>query len=94
MMAKQLAEAGMLLGVGMAVVFAFLTLLIGAIQLIAWFCKRFPENEIETNKYTKPKYSQNRQAAPSSDLLSPNIVAAISAAVHTHRRAKAKTYIE
>jgi oxaloacetate decarboxylase gamma subunit len=37
-----LTDAAVLLGVGMSVVFVFLTLLIGAIHGITAFCKLFP----------------------------------------------------
>ncbi len=36
-MTEQLIEAGVLLGVGLSVVFAFLILLIGGLHAIAWY---------------------------------------------------------
>ncbi len=80
-MTDQLIEAGVLLAVGMSVVFAFLTLLIAAIHAIAWFCRAFPSAEIESPKSHQKKVSNNT----SSTSVRPQIAAAITAAVHTHR---------
>lgn len=85
MMSDQLAQAGMLMGIGMTVVFAFLTLLIAGIHGIAWFARTFPEPEPIGQKNAKTKYSKNTS---SSTTVEPNIVAAISAAVNAHRRKK------
>ncbi|RDV25110.1 oxaloacetate decarboxylase [Alteromonas aestuariivivens] len=76
-----LFEAGTLLVVGMCVVFAFLGLLIVGINLIAWFCRKFPGQEPQTPlRASKPK-------SPSTDHgLSDHVVAAISAAVHSHHK--------
>ena len=54
-MTEQLNEAGMLLAVGMAVVFSFLTLLIAGVHGIAWFVRVFPEPE-KANSYSQPSY--------------------------------------
>ncbi|GLR70676.1 OadG family protein [Agaribacter marinus] len=78
-MAEQLTEAALLLGVGMAVVFAFLVLLIGGIQVIAAYVRAFPGESAEQNNTT------NTPASPSTTELRPDLVAAISAAVHAHR---------
>lgn len=81
-MGEQLAEAGVLLGVGMSVVFAFLTLLIGGIHGIAWFSQLFPQEQDANSNFNKPKYNNNT----SSSTVDPAIVSAIKAAVNTHRR--------
>jgi oxaloacetate decarboxylase gamma subunit len=87
MMSEQLAEAGMLMAVGMSVVFAFLTLLIGGIHGIAWFSNLFPQPEALEHKNSKPKYSKN---TPTPTTVDANVVKAITAAVNTHRRNNAK----
>ena len=77
-----LFEAGTLLLVGMCVVFTFLALLIGAINLIAYVCGKFPEPELEI----KPR--SNFKATSSSVKpgdVSPATVAAIGAAIHKYR---------
>ncbi|MFT6268464.1 MAG: oxaloacetate decarboxylase gamma subunit [Alphaproteobacteria bacterium] len=86
MMTEQLAEAGMLLGVGMTVVFAFLTLLIGGIHSIAWLSNLFPYPESTSRKNSRPTYKQNKKNDSTTTTVDPNIVAAISAAVNAHRR--------
>ena len=75
-----LLEAGTLLLVGMSVVFVFLTLLIVAINLIAYLCAKFPEE--------KPQVPARRPAARTTTAegeLSPATVAAIGAAIHKYR---------
>jgi oxaloacetate decarboxylase gamma subunit len=84
-MGEQLAEAGILLGVGMSVVFAFLTLLIGGIQSIAWFSRLFPQTQDSASKSIPPKYKHNNKN-PKPTTVDSKVVAAINAAVHTHRR--------
>lgn len=87
-MTEQLLEAGVLLGVGMSVVFAFLTLLIGGIHTIAWIARVFPEPQSDTYN-SGPSYSNknnNKNATPAT--VNPNIVAAITAAVNAHRQPK------
>ena len=96
-MTEQLAEAGVLLGVGMSVVFAFLILLIGGIHAIAWYCRKFPSDEIitpsprhratlnQTNSNLNLNLSNNATSS-----VSPQIAAAITAAVHTHRHTTLK----
>ncbi|MFW8590199.1 OadG family protein [Glaciecola sp. 2405UD65-10] len=84
-MTEQLLEAGVLLSVGMSVVFAFLTLLIGGIHSIAWFARTFPGPEADTNQQkTNYKNNNNKSATPTT--VSPKIVAAITGAVHAHRK--------
>jgi oxaloacetate decarboxylase gamma subunit len=74
-----LFEAASLMLTGMVFVFAFLGLLIIGIHLIARFCEAFPGSVAETQ--TNP--------APTSHATQPgvdgNVIAAISAAIHTHR---------
>ena len=82
-MGEQLVEAAVLLGVGMTVVFAFLILLIGGVNAIAWFVKKFPEPTKGANN-NAPTYNKNTNTASST--VDPAIEAAITAAVHTHRR--------
>ena len=78
-MADQLSEAGLLLAVGMLVVFAFLTLLIGGIKLIEAFVRAFPSPEEKTHN------NKSKTQAKAATEINPEIVAAISAAVHVHR---------
>ena len=85
-MSEQLIEAGILLGVGMSVVFAFLTLLIGGIHSIAWFARVYPAPEVAG--HTKnPRYNdKNSRNNATPATLSPTTLAAITAAVNTHRQ--------
>lgn len=78
-----LTEAATLMLVGMVFVFTFLTLLIGGIEGIARFCRRFPGEQPASQEPT-------RSAAPSqdSDEHDPRVIAAISAAIHTHRQSR------
>ncbi|MGY0590397.1 MAG: OadG family protein [Paraglaciecola chathamensis] len=77
-----LLEAGMLLLVGMSVVFLFLTLLIGAVNFIAWVCAKFPEEELT------PAVQPSRRAPPAANQsgITVPVVAAITAAVDQYRR--------
>lgn len=77
-----LLEAGSLMLIGMLFVFSFLGLLIIGVHLIAKFCDAFPGEAIQASPQSKPKAVQ-----PGVD---GNIVAAITAAVHTHRQANKK----
>jgi oxaloacetate decarboxylase gamma subunit len=86
-MTEQLAEASILLSVGMTVVFAFLTFLIAGIHAIAWFCRTFPSTEDEL---TAVKKQTKRTNNVTSTAVSPHIAAAITAAVHTHRHTTIK----
>lgn len=75
-----LLDAAGLLLVGMVVVFVFLTILIGAIHLIEWLCNKLPDTEeLQIN----PQVS-----GAQSDAISPQVVAAISSAVHQYRNKK------
>lgn len=73
-----LIEASYLMAVGMFVVFLFLSLLIGAMTLMAWLNKKFPESII------KPLVMP-QQGAQSQSEMSTGLIAAITAAVHQHR---------
>lgn len=86
-MSEQLVEAGVLLAVGMSVVFAFLTLLIAGIHAIAWFCRKFPSEAPVPNVLENRAVRNNTVAAS----VSPQIAAAIAAAVHTHRHTTLKS---
>jgi oxaloacetate decarboxylase gamma subunit len=90
-MTEQLAEAGILLGVGMSVVFSFLILLIGGIHAIAWYCRKFPSEEAQQSS-SRPRVQQNQANSSSKPTspVSPQIAAAIAAAVHTHRHTTLK----
>jgi oxaloacetate decarboxylase gamma subunit len=77
-----LLEAGSLMLIGMLFVFAFLGLLIIGVQLITKFCDAFDGDAAQSPPMTRPKATQ-----PGVD---GNVVAAITAAVHTHRKANKK----
>ncbi|WP_416305838.1 OadG family transporter subunit [Neptunicella sp. SCSIO 80796] len=76
--ATLLNEAALLMVVGMVVVFLFLVLLIGAVNLIAAICAKFPDTDIPS--------TPTRTPVASNKAVSANIVAAISAAIHQHRQ--------
>jgi len=88
-MNDQLIEAGVLLAVGMSVVFAFLILLIGGIHAIAWFCRKFPSAEVTPHAAQNRSIQNNNKKSPTS--VSPQVAAAITAAVHTHRHTTLKS---
>lgn len=77
-----LLDAGALLLIGMVVVFAFLALMIAAIQLIAWFCRKYP-GEQESTHLARPSSSQSNAKSG----ITPETVSAITAAVHQYRKA-------
>lgn len=81
--ANALAEAAILLLVGMVVVFLFLSMLIGAITFIAWLNRQFPAPSMGTEASPTTSISNAQQA---NQTVAPNIVAAISAAIQQHRR--------
>lgn len=88
-MQAQLFEAAVLLGVGMAVVFAFLTMLILGVHLITAFVKRFPGEQTATayqSRTAQAGVSQSASAQNANDsTIDPDIVAAITAAVKQYR---------
>jgi oxaloacetate decarboxylase gamma subunit len=92
-MNDQLIEAGILLTVGMSVVFTFLILLIAGIHSIAWFCRKYPSAEIiphtAQNRATQDRKIQDNNKSPTP--VNPQVAAAITAAVHTHRHTTLKS---
>ncbi|AMJ97636.1 oxaloacetate decarboxylase [Alteromonas macleodii] len=89
-----LFEAGSLMLIGMIFVFSFLGLLIVGIHLIARFCEAFPGEIAEPSAHLKgpsahlkgpsANLSRNNQAVQPG--IDGNFIAAISAAIHTHRQ--------
>ncbi len=79
-----LLEAGSLMLTGMIFVFAFLGLLIIGIHLIARFCEAFP------GEVTESKGPNMRPNAVAKSGIDGKVVAAISAAIHSHRQANRK----
>lgn len=73
-----LMEAGTLMVVGMVVVFAFLTMLIGAVHLLSKFAQAFPDK-------TPPPTRQPISNTKHSNQTSPQVIAAISAAVKQYK---------
>ncbi|NLS12817.1 oxaloacetate decarboxylase subunit gamma [Vibrio sp. SM6] len=78
-----LIDAAALMATGMCFVFLFLTILVYLVQLMS---RLLPEDAPEPVA-TPTKKIQN-QSSPTA--VSPQVVAAISAAVHQHRSAVAK----
>jgi oxaloacetate decarboxylase gamma subunit len=90
-MTAQLIEAGILLSVGMAVVFAFLIMLIGGIKVIAWYAAKFPGPIDTQSQAPATPQHMTKSAADTASLTSsvtPDIIAAITAAIHLHRQTK------
>jgi len=81
--ANALAEAANLLLIGMVVVFLFLSMLIGAITLIAWVNKLIPDESLNTIQ--NPPKRANRTLI-NNQAVSPKILAAISTAIFQHRQ--------
>ncbi|MBT3134504.1 OadG family protein [Alteromonas sp. ALT199] len=85
--ASLLVEAGSLMLIGMVFVFSFLGLLIVGIHLIARFCEAFPgespEPSANVNRHSANVNRNNQAVQPGID---GNVIAAISAAIHTHRQ--------
>lgn len=77
-----LTDSAVLLLVGMSVVFVFLTILIGAIHLIEWICNKFPDTELAQGA------SAVSATATQNNEVSPQVVAAISSAIHQYRNKK------
>ena len=92
--ASLLFEAASLMLIGMVFVFSFLGLLIVGIHLIARFCEAFPGETAEPSAHLKgpsanlkgpsANLSRNNQAVQPG--IDGNFIAAISAAIHTHRQ--------
>ncbi|CAI3941913.1 OadG family protein [Alteromonas macleodii] len=92
--ASLLFEAASLMLIGMVFVFSFLGLLIVGIHLIARFCEAFPGETAEPSAHLKgpsanfkgpsANLSRNNQAVQPG--IDGNVIAAISAAIHTHRQ--------
>ncbi|ENM5826208.1 TPA: oxaloacetate decarboxylase subunit gamma [Vibrio cholerae] len=78
-----LMDAATLMVTGMAVVFLFLTVLVYLVQLMS---RLIPQEAPEAA--VTPKKSQKVQ--PITDSVNPQVVAAISAAVHQYRAAAVK----
>jgi oxaloacetate decarboxylase gamma subunit len=86
--ANALTEAASLLLVGMVTVFLFLSMLIGAITLIAWINKLIPDESLNTieNQSRFSNRTLPNNPLSSNQGVSPKIVAAISAAISQHRQ--------
>ena len=75
-----LTESVNLLVVGMSVVFVFLTVLIGVVKLMSSLVQKFPEP-------VEPELvRQKSSTVESTKDISPDVVAAISAAIHQYRQ--------
>lgn len=83
--ASLLIEAGSLMLIGMVFVFSFLGLLIVGIHLIARFCEAFP-GETPDTVATRPSANFARDNQVVQPGIDGNVIAAISAAIHTHRQ--------
>ena len=72
-------QAAVIMATGMVVVFVFLSILIFLVHLLAKFA---PSDQIEEPTAAKPAVTQNQNG------IKPDVIAAISAAVHQYRQAK------
>lgn len=77
MVADMLTDAAELMAIGMLTVFIFLSLLVLIVQLMTLSVRRF---------FPTKKVSSSTVEVVESDMVSPRIVAAITAAVHQHRQ--------
>lgn len=85
--ASLLFEAGSLMLIGMVFVFSFLGLLIMGIHLIARFCEACPGETAEPSANLKgPSANLGRNNQAVQPGIDGSVVAAISAAIHTHRQ--------
>lgn len=75
-----LLDAALLLGVGMSVVFIFLSILIAVIHGIRMLDNALPNTEVAAVAATKRK--------PAATDVSPAIVAAVTSAIHQYRKDK------
>ncbi|MDN4503892.1 OadG family transporter subunit [Alteromonadaceae bacterium BrNp21-10] len=73
-----LRESALLMVVGMTVVFVFLIILIGAVNLIGAICAKFPE--------ARPDTFNGKPSPVKANGVSSSVVAAITAAIHQHRK--------
>ena len=78
---SQLAEAGVLMGVGMVSVFLFLAILIIGMVALGKFVAKFPGPAEQVPE----RPAQRPSKAPNSSTVPPSVIAAISSAVHQHR---------
>lgn len=89
-MAEQLFEAAVLLGVGMLVVFSFLSLLIGGIHVITWYVGKYPGADEQSPLHKKQVQQQNNSnpalASESSQSVNSDVIAAISVAVKRYKQ--------
>ncbi|QXO16951.1 MULTISPECIES: oxaloacetate decarboxylase subunit gamma [Vibrio] len=78
-----LVDAATLMVTGMTVVFLFLTILVYLVRLMSkWVPQEVPQPIVSK--------SPAKKMQPASAAVSPQVVAAISAAVHQHRTSAAK----
>lgn len=76
-MAQQIMEALTIMVLGMGLVFIFLTILIGVVNLVAWRCAPKP--------CLAPLVKASEPQAPRFPGVDPKMVAVITAAVHQYR---------
>ncbi len=75
-------QAAVIMATGMVVVFVFLSILIFLVKLLA---KLAPVEPIEAPQTAKPAVTPNQNG------IKPDVIAAISAAVHQYRQAKSSS---
>ena len=82
-----LLDAAILLIVGMSVVFVFLTILIFAIHAIEWISNQLPSEQPTTATFSTNQAVSASQSTSvnATENVSPQVMAAITAAVHQHR---------
>lgn len=77
MVTDMLTDAVELMAIGMVTVFVFLSILVLLVQLMTMSVRRF---------FPTKKVSSSTVEVVESNVVSPRIVAAITAAVHQHRQ--------